>query len=180
MTGWRGCFISALSVGVYLLIRSSLLNTPWAIQTRVCVDLWVHFESWSVLNKTQGLSPTLSLNRSSSSPTSAWVLFSVESLCFLWSLLLDGFTAVFTFMRNISGFIIGLFFGWPVFSVSVCFLWRDRKPHFHWHTSSAFLSLFHALLFYKSLFDFLISAISGEFDEAMKYGLEIPHGIGVS
>lgn len=74
-------------------------------------------------------------------PASAWVVFSVESLCFLWSLLLDGFTAIFTFMRNTSGFIIGLFFGWPVFSVSVCFLWRDRKPHFHWHTSSAFLSL---------------------------------------
>lgn len=55
-------------------------------KTRVCVDLWVYFESWSVLYKTQGLSPTLSLDRERSSPTSAWVVCSVESLCFFWSL----------------------------------------------------------------------------------------------
>lgn len=61
--------------------------------------------------------------------------------------------AIFTFMRNTLGFIIGLFFGWPVFSASVCFLWWDRRPRFHWHFKSwAFLSLFHVLPSFSSSF----------------------------
>lgn len=191
------CLISIFCVSVsltggarwFIHRRSTLSGTP----DFVCGYLSLFDSRKNVLKyfrwclKTQILSPIFVLDQKSSSFVLAGV--SQLELCFLWSPQLDGFTA------NPSHiYIYEEYFGiynWFVFWVALyfqrlCVSCGETAGHTFTDTHLSALraelfSLFHVLpSFPSSLRIFLISAISGEFDEAMKYGLDIPHGIGVS